>query len=406
MGRAARGVRRRRGGGDPLDLGLLPRRRRLPRLDGGHGRRDAPFQSDRAWCAGTCARTMSASSPRPACACRKRTSSPAKPQAIDKVFAETGWDRAVVKPATGASGYSVELVDARVGGVGRSPSSRPRRAPGVLVQEFLPEIAEGELSLVYFDGVFSHAVRKRPPRGEFRVNSRFGATRNAETPSHGVTEQGATALRALPELPLYARVDGVVRDGAADRDRGRGARAGARRRLEPGFCIISHSPRRATAERAGNQAGVRRCHGPAAGAGAVPLSPGAPQRPGGGRPQKPSPNGSEQTRHGRLTISPPPPALDGAPPIALEPLSALPEVLQDLRPEGQAMARPLGRAHRAVLRAAAPARSRGRRSSPCIRDSWRWGSRPARWTIVSWKSVGAMRMPHGSAAAAILRSSV
>jgi hypothetical protein len=28
-----------------------------------------------------------------------------------------------------------------------------------------------------------------------------------------VTEQGATALRALPEVPLYARVDGVVRDG-------------------------------------------------------------------------------------------------------------------------------------------------------------------------------------------------
>ena len=29
-----------------------------------------------------------------------------------------------------------------------------------------------------------------------------------------MTEQGAAALRALPELPLYARVDGVVRDGA------------------------------------------------------------------------------------------------------------------------------------------------------------------------------------------------
>ena len=38
------------------------------------------------------------------------------------------------------------------------------RAGGVLVQEFLPEIADGELSLIYFDGIFSHAVRKRPPR--------------------------------------------------------------------------------------------------------------------------------------------------------------------------------------------------------------------------------------------------
>jgi glutathione synthase/RimK-type ligase-like ATP-grasp enzyme len=134
-------------------------------------------------------------------------------ETIDKVFAETGWSRAVVKPLTGASGYSVELVtrEGIAGAVSRLAAEA--RASGVLVQEFLPEIADGELSLVYFDGIFSHAVRKRPPHGEFRVNSRFGATRSAERPSRAVTEQGAAALRLLPELPLYARVDGVVRDG-------------------------------------------------------------------------------------------------------------------------------------------------------------------------------------------------
>ena len=133
--------------------------------------------------------------------------------AIDQVFARTGWSRAVVKPLTGASGYSVELVTRE--GIARSVSrlAAEARTGGVLVQEFLPEIADGELSLIYFDGVFSHAVRKRPPQGEFRVNSRFGATRSAEMPSRAVTEQGAVALRTLPELPLYARVDGVVRDG-------------------------------------------------------------------------------------------------------------------------------------------------------------------------------------------------
>jgi glutathione synthase/RimK-type ligase-like ATP-grasp enzyme len=129
--------------------------------------------------------------------------------AIEKVFDETGWQRAVVKPATGASGYSVELLTREA-----VAEAVPRLTAGdVLVQEFLPEIAEGELSLVYFDGIFSHAIRKRPPGGEFRVNSRYGATRSAETPSPNVTDQGAAALRALPELPLYARVDGVVRDG-------------------------------------------------------------------------------------------------------------------------------------------------------------------------------------------------
>jgi len=134
-------------------------------------------------------------------------------ETIDKVFAETGWSRAVVKPLTGASGYSVELV-AREGVAGAVSRLATDARAGVLVQEFLPEIADGELSLIYFDGVFSHAVRKRPPQGEFRVNSRFGATRSAEMPPRAVTDQGAAALRTLPEVPLYARVDGVVRDGA------------------------------------------------------------------------------------------------------------------------------------------------------------------------------------------------
>jgi glutathione synthase/RimK-type ligase-like ATP-grasp enzyme len=130
--------------------------------------------------------------------------------AIESVFDETGWRRAVVKPASGGGGHSVELLTRDAVG-----DAVPRLAPGdVVVQEFLPEIADGELSMVYFDGVFSHAIRKRPPEGEFRSNARYGPTRAAETPSREVAEQGVTALRVLPEMPLYARVDGVVREGA------------------------------------------------------------------------------------------------------------------------------------------------------------------------------------------------
>jgi glutathione synthase/RimK-type ligase-like ATP-grasp enzyme len=132
---------------------------------------------------------------------------------IDRVLADAGWDQAVVKPASGASGYSVELVKRATLARQVASLSDEARAAGVVVQEFLPEIAEGELSMVYFDGVFSHAIRKRPPPGEFRSNSRFGPTRNAETPEVAVQGQGAACLAALPEMPLYARVDGVVRDG-------------------------------------------------------------------------------------------------------------------------------------------------------------------------------------------------
>jgi len=133
--------------------------------------------------------------------------------AIEGVFGRNGWQRAVVKPATGASGYFVDLLgrDEMRRRVAQWPAEL--RAGGVLVQEFLPEIADGELSLIFIDGAFAHAVRKRPPAGEFRVNSRFGATRTLETPPTDVVRQAADVLRALPEVPLYARIDGVVRAG-------------------------------------------------------------------------------------------------------------------------------------------------------------------------------------------------
>jgi glutathione synthase/RimK-type ligase-like ATP-grasp enzyme len=138
---------------------------------------------------------------------------PAAVETITQVFRERGWPRAVIKPMTGTSGYFVDLVAPHevAPAIARLPDEV--RAGGVIVQEFLPEIADGELSLVYFNGAFSHAVRKQPMQGEFRVNSRFGASRRRETPPAEVVAQGAAVLRALPELPLYARIDGVVRGG-------------------------------------------------------------------------------------------------------------------------------------------------------------------------------------------------
>jgi glutathione synthase/RimK-type ligase-like ATP-grasp enzyme len=133
--------------------------------------------------------------------------------AIGRVFEEAGWERAVVKPASGASGYSVELLQRATLVEQVAGLADEARMAGVVVQEFLPEIADGELSLVYFDGIFSHALRKRPPPGEFRSNSRYKPTRTAETPAPQVTQQGAACLATLPAMPLYARVDGVVRDG-------------------------------------------------------------------------------------------------------------------------------------------------------------------------------------------------
>jgi hypothetical protein len=77
-----------------------------------------------------------------------------------------------------------------------------------MIQPFLPAIGEeGELSLFYFDRRFSHAVRKRPGAGDFRVQEQFGGVNQAcEPPAEAIA--AAEAVLAAIEAPLlYARVD-------------------------------------------------------------------------------------------------------------------------------------------------------------------------------------------------------
>ena len=92
------------------------------------------------------------------------------------------------------------------------------RALEFMVQPYLPEVASsGEWSLLYFGGVFSHAVLKRPAAGDYRVQSQFGGSVEALDPPALLLDAGRRVLDAAVAAgygPLdYARVDGVVVDG-------------------------------------------------------------------------------------------------------------------------------------------------------------------------------------------------
>jgi hypothetical protein len=77
-----------------------------------------------------------------------------------------------------------------------------------MIQPFLPAIGEeGELSLLYFDRRLSHAVRKRPGAGEFRVQEQFGGVNEACDPPVEAVAAAEAVLAAVEEPLLYARVD-------------------------------------------------------------------------------------------------------------------------------------------------------------------------------------------------------
>ncbi len=83
----------------------------------------------------------------------------------------------------------------------------------VLVQPYVAQIeAEGERSLMFFGGSFSHAVVKTPAPGDFRVQEHLGGMTRSYEPSQterDVAEQVLRITRNLLEIPplLYARVD-------------------------------------------------------------------------------------------------------------------------------------------------------------------------------------------------------
>jgi len=80
----------------------------------------------------------------------------------------------------------------------------------MLIQPMMPAIAtEGEFSLFYFEGQFSHAILKTPAAGDFRVQEQFGGREVAVTPPNAALTLAEATLAAAPDAPLYARVDMV-----------------------------------------------------------------------------------------------------------------------------------------------------------------------------------------------------
>ncbi|GAA4469618.1 hypothetical protein GCM10023189_56900 [Nibrella saemangeumensis] len=83
-----------------------------------------------------------------------------------------------------------------------------------MVQPFLPQIQEeGEWSLLFFNGRFSHAVLKKAKAGDFRVQHYLGGTIHPQPPSAELIQHAEAYVHRFAKDCLYARVDGTLVDG-------------------------------------------------------------------------------------------------------------------------------------------------------------------------------------------------
>jgi len=122
----------------------------------------------------------------------------------------------VVKPVVGANGEDAFRLSPG------DPAERLERIAArfvgrdCMVQSFMPAvIEEGEYSMFYFNGRFSHAILKVPAASEFRSQEERGADIRPVVPETRLRERGRDALATLDPAPLYARID-FVRDAEGD----------------------------------------------------------------------------------------------------------------------------------------------------------------------------------------------
>ena len=131
------------------------------------------------------------------------------PETLTRARADFGQDALVLKPRISAGAKKTLVWEG---------ADAPEGAPetDVMLQPFMPAIqSDGEWSLIFFGGDFSHAVLKTPKPGDFRSQPDYDAHLRVQTPPVAAVELAYQALEYVGQTLLYARVD-MVRNAAGD----------------------------------------------------------------------------------------------------------------------------------------------------------------------------------------------
>lgn len=121
-----------------------------------------------------------------------------------------GGDELVAKPVVGASAqdtFRLHRQDLEQHWASLAECYGERE---LMLQPFMDNIREeGEYSLFYFGGEYSHCIVKRPRPGDFRVQEEYGGLLQSITPTAALLQAADQVLSGLSWDLLYARIDFV-----------------------------------------------------------------------------------------------------------------------------------------------------------------------------------------------------
>ena len=133
----------------------------------------------------------------------------------DALFDALATDEIVIKPVIGANADDTYRLTRAGMRESADELARVFAYRDCIVQPFLPAVVtEGEFSLMYFNGIFSHAILKTPKADDFRVQEEHGGLIRRIDPEPALRAAADAAIRAVSPVPLYARAD-LVRSGSA-----------------------------------------------------------------------------------------------------------------------------------------------------------------------------------------------
>ncbi len=133
-------------------------------------------------------------------------------QNIDELCDQLGCEQIIVKPVVSTNASNTYLLSR---GTSTSVHEELREVfedRPLIVQRYISSItSDGELSLFYIGGEYSHAIRKVPKSGDFRVQEEHGAQLSLLDPPEPFKAAARKTLNLVRPSPLYARCD-FVRD--------------------------------------------------------------------------------------------------------------------------------------------------------------------------------------------------
>jgi glutathione synthase/RimK-type ligase-like ATP-grasp enzyme len=120
---------------------------------------------------------------------------------LGKIMEKYNWKEAVVKPCVSAGGYKTHKVKQDDVAQMQTNLDSILMHSGAMVQPFMREALQGELSFVFIAGRYSHTMLRQP-------SSDRKLERLIEPPGE-LLEQAEEVIAAVEGRLLYARVDGL-----------------------------------------------------------------------------------------------------------------------------------------------------------------------------------------------------